>query len=170
MALSRRFLMFTVLFLALIFFCLDQTLKWLSLHNWHYDLLLNSYMGWHPFLNPGIAFGLPVPQVVILSLTFPVLLILVAKIYDSAVQIKIAADTNRKRQLFLSWAGLVFILAGATSNFIDRVLYRVTVDYFLLYTAIINLADVMIVVGFALYFISILNNKKLPKEEYVSQT
>ena len=45
------------------------------------------------------------------------------------------------------------IFFGALSNLIDRVMYSHTVDYFLILTAVINIADVMIAMGFVVYFV-----------------
>ena len=56
----------------------------------------------------------------------------------------------QQKQTLNTWA-MTLIFAGALSNFFDRVFIRATVDYFLLLTGIINLADVLIVVGFVLY-------------------
>ena len=42
---------------------------------------------------------------------------------------------------------LILIISGALSNFIDRILFGATIDYIRIFTGVINLADVMIVVG-----------------------
>jgi len=49
------------------------------------------------------------------------------------------------------FASLSLATAGALSNLIDRVVYGHTVDYILIFTGIINLADVLIVVGIVGY-------------------
>lgn len=164
---SRRPKIFivSVLIFSFLLLILDQTLKNLSLGKWNFDLLANHYFGWHPFLNPGIAFSLPVPQTVILILTSPVIFFIGIKAYQAAQAILKQNQTN-----MLSFAGLVLVFFGACSNFADRVIHRFTVDYLLIFTAVINLADAMIVVGFALYLKTILKNKESSKEEYVSQS
>ena len=49
---------------------------------------------------------------------------------------------------------LILIISGALSNFIDRILIGATIDYIRIFTGVINLADVMIVVGASLLFVT----------------
>ena len=56
----------------------------------------------------------------------------------------------------------MLVFTGALSNLIDRMVYGYTVDYFLILTGVINLADVMIVAGFVIYFV---DRKKFVKLE-----
>ena len=51
-------------------------------------------------------------------------------------------------KLLLAWS---ILLAGATSNLLDRIIYSQVVDYFLIGTAIINISDILIVGGLAIY-------------------
>src|SRR3989338_7946950 len=134
------------------FLLADQFLKWQALHGWREPALLHRFFGWSPFLNPGIAFGLPVPNWLVISLSIPIIgliFYLSWKMYDGG-------------ELRQAWA-FALIFTGALSNFIDRVTYQNTVDYLRLFTGVINLADVLIVVGFAMYLIK-QENKKARKQ------
>ena len=61
--------------------------------------------------------------------------------------------------------GYALIFFGALSNLFDRLLYHHTVDYLLIFTAVINLADVMIVGGFVIYFLMIKSEARNTKIE-----
>ena len=41
----------------------------------------------------------------------------------------------------------VLIIGGAVSNYIDRVLFGFTIDYIRLFTGVINIGDIMIIIG-----------------------
>lgn len=124
------------------FFIFDRFLKWQALHGWNEDYLLNKHFGWHPFLNPGVAFGVPVPSWLIIVLTIPILVLLIYHV---------SRLTYQARMLHVTC--YVLIIAGALSNFIDRLLYNHTVDYILISTGVINLADILIVAGFVIYLL-----------------
>ncbi len=125
-----------ILLIGGFFFLLDRLLKYLALASSEH--LVNTYFGWKPFLNPGIAFGLPLPTWLTVLFTVPVLgfmLYLLKKNFSA----------RQNQALFLIWL-------GALSNLIDRIFYKNTVDYFLVIISIFNIADVLIVAGFLLYF------------------
>lgn len=119
------------------FVLLDQLLKFYSrsepLFTWY---LLKPWLGWEHFENTGIAFGLPLPNAAILFITPPILLALL-----------LAFMRSREPQTAL---GLSFIIGGAVSNYIDRVLWGATIDYFRIVTGIVNAADMMIAAGFVI--------------------
>lgn len=123
-----------------LFLFLDRLFKYLSLHNWSNSHLVNKFLGWQPSLNAGLAFSLPMPSMVTIILTVPIIAIVIYLLY-------------KQRQQFPLNLALAFIATGALSNLWDRLAYRHTVDYFLILTAIINIADVMITVGFVLYLL-----------------
>ena len=127
-----------------LFFILDQFLKWQSLHNWSETHLLHKFLGWQPFLNSGVAFGLPLPNIfqIIFSM---VIIVIISYIFLNSTNLK-------TKNTFLTRYSLLLILIGAVSNLIDRLIYQNTVDYLLILTGIINIADIMIVVGFVLFF------------------
>jgi len=134
-----------------LFFIVDRWIKNMSVGPWTGRILLNSYIGWFPSHNAGIAFGLPIPVWVSISLTIPILTILAYLFFRSIL------SPIFNIQYSISSFALSLILFGALSNFYDRIVYRGTLDYFLILTSIINLADVMIVGGFILLM---LNYKK----------
>lgn len=118
----------------------DQLLKYLSVHILHTPTY-GKYIAWEPFLNPGIAFGIPLPWWVQLVVT-PFLL---WGIYRWA---------TRNQRAGLSPLAFGLVLGGACSNAIDRILFRVTLDYLRIGTAVINLADVAVVCGILLLLIA----------------
>lgn len=129
-----------------LFFLFDRLLKWQALTNWTNTHLLSPYFGWQPFFNTGIAFSLPIPKYLILVLTLPILVLIA---YLLIIELK---RVNKNTQMLLA---LSLILAGALSNFFDRLIYKNVVDYFLIGTAIINISDIMIVVGLGLYLLNV---------------
>lgn len=133
-----------IVLLCGLFFIVDRFLKWQALHEWHNDYLLNKFFGWHPFLNPGVAFGIPVPNWVTVVSTALILILILFLFFRFQT-----SDVGYQ----MSDLSLPLVFFGALSNFIDRVWYGHTVDYFLILTGVINLADAMIVVGFVVYWL-----------------
>jgi lipoprotein signal peptidase len=125
------------------FFIIDRFLKWATLHIWSQPNLVNNYFGWEPFLNPGIAFGLPIPNPLIITLTFPIIILVGMLLFRSF----------HEQRSALHVFGLVLVFFGAFSNLLDRFFYHYTIDYFLLFRSVFNLADIWIVAGFVLYFL-----------------
>jgi len=74
---------------------------------------------------------------------------------------------NKNKFLFLSWC---LILNGAVSNLIDRIAYGYVVDYFDFVTGIINIADVMIVVGLGIYLFTSLKPKVQMRQKIAQQS
>ena len=96
--------------------------------------IFRDWIGWSFFKNPGIAFSISIPNFIVIFLTPLVLLFLfIYFLHEKTTQIEKVA--------------LIFIISGAISNFIDRVLFQFTIDYIRLYTSIINIADLMIISG-----------------------
>lgn len=97
-----------------------------------------SWISFGLFRNTGIAFSIPVPDMLFWSVALPVFAGLVAVFRNFRKHDPAAAS-------------MIFIaLAGAVSNLMDRIRHGVTIDYFLLFDfSAINLADVMIVGGIA---------------------
>jgi lipoprotein signal peptidase len=125
------------------FFILDRILKQFAFTHQDISILFwNSGIGWEYFANPGIAFGLPLPRAVSLFFT-PVILIALLWYYKKQ---------SAPKTLFKIGCSLIFF--GAVSNLIDRTLYHITIDYFRIFTSIINLSDIMIVVGALLLFLA----------------
>ncbi len=133
---NNRARLFLTLVISGLFLFLDRYLKHLALtSSTPISNRLVEFFNWQPSFNHGVAFSLPMPNLLIIGLTVPVLLLLGYLIFS-----------QKNHSYFL-----IPVLLGALSNLYDRVIYRYIVDYFLLLTAIINIADVMIVVGFLLY-------------------
>jgi len=125
----------TTVFVGGFFLCLDQILKYFARVNPDFTYYIwKPWFGWELFLNKGIAFSLPFPNWLIILIT-PVLLLLL-----------FAWSREKKRGQWFQF-GVCLIVAGAISNFVDRVLWGATVDYLRVLTGVINLADCMIVIG-----------------------
>lgn len=87
--------------------------------------------------NPGIAFSIKLPYIIQLILT-PALLI---------IGMKLAIDNLKIDKKFVLIT-LGFIVGGALSNYVDRVLYQGVIDYLAFWSyPVFNLADSFIVVG-----------------------
>ncbi len=136
----------TIIFCGGIFLFIDQILKYYSQQQWNEPILANKFFGWQPYLNYGAAFGLPVPNWLIILFTIPIILIIT---YLFLLEKKL-----------VNLYGYILILAGSLSNLFDRLYYRAVIDYWQFTTGIINLADVMIVAGITLI---ILTNKQYLK-------
>lgn len=118
------------------FFIVDRVLKQLASSDTSFRLyLFKPWIGWEYFQNTGIAFGIPLPWYSALFYT-PLIFILLFFYF-----------IRQKEKNNILMLGLCFIVFGALSNLLDRLSYHFTVDYIRLFTAIINLADVMIVIG-----------------------
>jgi signal peptidase II len=123
------------LFVSGFFLFLDQILKYFARINSEFNFYIwKKYLGWEYFENVGVAFSLPFPNWLIIILTPIILLGLLYFI-------------TKKKRKNIFYLGIFLIFAGAISNFIDRVLFGVTIDYLRILTGVINLADVVIVVG-----------------------
>ncbi|MBI2436621.1 MAG: signal peptidase II [Candidatus Magasanikbacteria bacterium] len=132
------------------FLFLDQLLKYIVRHTQESTYyLLKPWIGWEYFENPGIAFGIPVPQFLIIFLT-PIIIILLIVWWMKKT------DKN-----ILFYLGTSLIIAGAISNLIDRMLFSFTVDYLRVFTSVMNVADMMIVMGAGLLVVEeVKKNKK----------
>ena len=128
-----------------VFLLLDRFFKWQAMHGWNYPVPVNSWLGWEPFLNRGIAFGITLPAYLVLILSF-IIIGIVCYFFYLHLHLK-----NGGIKL-VQGIGLMFILTGAVSNLADRLVYGNTIDYVRIFTGIINIADCLIVVGFVLYF------------------
>lgn len=139
------------LFIVLIsgLFIADRFLKYIFYKNSH----LSEDFGFLKFnliKNNGIAFGLQLPQ----------WLILIAIIFILFGIIRAIVIVARKKKYFQFWS-LVLIFVGAISNLIDRIIYGVVIDYVDFgWWPVFNLADVMICVGVVILIIEIWENKK----------
>lgn len=119
---------------ALLLFILDRLFKRLALNVG--DTTPSGLADFALFLNGGVAFSIPapnVPYVVIGSVIFAVLLV---------------ASVNAAVHSSPAAVPLAFVLAGAASNLLDRFLFDATIDYLIFFErSAVNLADGMIVCG-----------------------
>ncbi|MBT3418971.1 MAG: signal peptidase II [Candidatus Magasanikbacteria bacterium] len=122
---------------------LDQTLKSLARANpkgsWY---LIEPWLGWEYLPNPGIAFEIPVPNALLIIIT-PIILLG-----------GITFILHKKKNTPLLLLGTCLVIAGAVSNLIDRFLFSITIDYLRIITSVINIADILIVVGAILILIN----------------
>lgn len=130
---------FAALSFVLVFFLtiLDRLLK-TSVES---PIFANRLIGWRffgfeRFHNMGIAFGIPLPLWLVVPLTFLFLITL-------AIWVK-KIDTSTAKLAFL------VIFVGALSNAFDRVTYGFTIDYLRVINAIINIADLFVIIGIGL--------------------
>ncbi len=143
-----------------LFLILDQWLKWQATHGWREPhLTLGGWFGWEPFYNAGIAFSIPVPSVLVIFATIPVMLIM---LFSLTRELAGHHQADESSYLYRIQA-LACIIAGALSNFIDRVQSAFTIDYLRVFTAVINIGDILIVLGFLLYLHS-LRKKRIIEE------
>lgn len=122
----------------------DQICKaWAINHPGFSFYLIDPWLGWEFFLNPGVAFGIPIPGSVMSIITLPIVFFLSWLLYKKY---------QAPKTLFSELCGLTLIIFGALSNYLDRLIINNTIDYLRLFYSVINLADVMIICG--LLFIS----------------
>lgn len=122
-------------------FAFDRYWKWLAYTGIQKNVyIVKPWLGFEFFANPGAAFGFPFPSLVALVVTPFLFLLFFLWV--------------RKNILFpWSFYGLTLFFAGALSNYIDRVLYEITIDYIRILTGIINLADLAVVAGIVIVFL-----------------
>jgi signal peptidase II len=102
---------------------------------------LFGIVSFHLTLNPGIAFGLPLPRIIIL--------------FISAVVIIAMIFYMMRTRLFVTTLGSALIVFGAASNFFDRIFYHEVIDYIdVRWFTVLNLADVIISIGAIVIIIS----------------
>ena len=118
---------------------IDQYLKYLIRLRPAPRYLIDPWLGFEYYTNPGIAFSLPFPNLFLVIIT-PLILLWLVKLLT----------TERRASRTLA---ILLIAAGALSNFIDRLVFGVTIDYLRVLTGVINLADIMIAVGIVLLYV-----------------
>ncbi len=118
------------------FFLFDRILKHFAFTNQAFShYLVQPWLGWEYFANPGVAFGIPLPWFASLVYT-PIIL--------SLIFWYVGKRGVKNIRILI---GATFIVWGALSNLIDRAVFHITIDYLRLFTAVVNLADGMIVFG-----------------------
>ncbi|HLD61497.1 MAG TPA: signal peptidase II [Patescibacteria group bacterium] len=129
----------------------DRTLKlWtISLPDFG-GFFVEDFFGIRLFENHDAIFGWPK-----VSPFFEIVVIIIGVVLVGAA---ISAWRKKENLLFL---GLILILLGGLSNFLDRLLYGFVIDMIHTGSSVWNLADGMIAVGFILAVMQILNSNKL---------
>lgn len=123
---------------AIFLFILDRCLKFLALYYINNPVkIIDDLLKFNFVSNHNIAFSLPIYGI---WLNFIIILIIVILLYFCVLFFR----TKEYNKIIY----LVFIIAGAISNLMDRLQYKYVIDYFdLKYFTAFNLADVMIVIG-----------------------
>jgi lipoprotein signal peptidase len=127
-------------------FALDRIFKIVAVSFWNEEKLLFLWLGWMPHYNPGIAFRIIIPKIIIIFASI-IFFCVLAYLYFHAKN---------------DWLkiGLILVALGALSNFFDRAIYGYTIDYFLATISMFNLADVLIVSGVGICLFSEFGKKK----------
>lgn len=127
---------------GLFLFLLDRTLKYNAVMYPETKFVWKNIIGWEYFANPGIAFSLPFPNIILLFFT-PIIIFALCAYYIHSY----------KKNNTLTNFSIILIIAGTTSNFIDRYVFGITIDYLRLFTSVINIADIMIILGLGLFLL-----------------
>ena len=126
-----------IIFVNGFFLFFDQLLKYKARTNPDFSYYLwKPWLGWEYLANQGVAFSLPFPNWLIIIAT-PIIIL--------GILFWFIKFPQKKSISYL--LSLIIIIAGALSNFIDRIFFSATIDYLRFFTGVINLADVMIVAG-----------------------
>lgn len=128
-------------------FILDRLLKIAVDSFLNQPKLILSWLGWVPYYNPGIAFGIIIPKIIIIIISILFFCVL-------------AYFYKRSTNDFVI-IGLIFVALGALSNFADRILYGHTIDYLLVIISLFNLADVLIVAGVGICLLAEFGKNKI---------
>lgn len=127
--------------LIAIFFIADRYLKFLALNQsaGSYVKLVGNMFLFNFTKNYNISFSLPLGGLVLMFVVILIILSLISLILYLII---------KKKSNWLDIALLTFILFGAISNMLDRILFGYVIDYLeLKYFTVFNLADMMIVGG-----------------------
>ncbi|MFA6295812.1 MAG: signal peptidase II [Patescibacteria group bacterium] len=128
-----------LILIGLILIFIDQLFKFIVVNYLPQDgfFVLNNNFGIASFQNLGVAFGLPMPKVIMYIVIFLILYFLLQKFQQEL-----------KKMNFIVLFSLMLVIAGAFSNLIDRVFRGFVVDYIHLFNlSVLNLADLYIISG-----------------------
>lgn len=134
----------SLILLSLLLFIIDRVTKYLIIKIPSEGIFFSKNIGLKLYQNPGLAFSLPLPNILNIFLTA---LIVVGLIY---FLIKFL-----KRNLTYFFLPISLILIGSISNLMDRVQGGGVIDFISIYLwPAFNLADCYIVIGIVLLFFS----------------
>ncbi len=129
----------------------DRLLKSLAL------ILGERGEGWFHFslfLNPGIAFSIPLTEIIFWPLAAAALIALSWLMRRAWIN----------KSLTLPW--LIMIALGAASNAFDRMVYGATIDYLMFFNrSVVNIADGMIVLGVIVVALMEQSKNLAPREQ-----
>lgn len=132
---------------VLILFVADRLTKWLIIKNLLHEevFLIGNFFKLSLFRNENIAFSLPLPNTWAIFFIFIIITILLYFLFKSYL--------NNHISLILA---ISLIIAGALGNLIDRLIYGYVIDFInVFFLSVFNLADVLIVIGVALWIINL---------------
>lgn len=136
---DRKNQLLRAVFISVTLLVADQLCKAWAVHTPGFSFyLINPWLGWEFFLNPGVAFGIPIPGSLMSIVTPPIIIVLSGLFYKKY---------QNPKTIFSELSGLLLIIVGAFSNYLDRLLTHHTIDYLRLFYSVINLADIMIICG-----------------------
>jgi signal peptidase II len=117
---------------------LDQLTKFLALAFFAEPVkVLGDFLVLRQSLNPGIAFGIPIDQRIILVVTLALILLIIR-----------VAQTEFNFKKMEAKIALILILSGALGNLLDRIIREEVVDFIAFsFWPSFNLADAFIVAG-----------------------
>ncbi len=139
----KKIIYYTILFVSL--FSLDRFSKIWALNNLAYENIpVFKYLNFSLVLNRGVSFGIFGSSS---SAAFYLLTILIFLVIGFFVFFSIS---EYKRGMNIFWH--IFIIAGAYSNLLDRIMYKGVVDFIDFYVGTwhwptFNVADIFIVLG-----------------------
>lgn len=128
-----------LIIIGLVLIGIDQFFKFVVVNYLPQDgfFVLNNNLGIASFQNPGVAFGLPMPKVIMYIVIFLILYFLLQKFQQEL-----------KKMNFIVLFSLMLVISGAISNLIDRVFRGFVIDYIHLFNlSVLNLADLYIIIG-----------------------
>ena len=147
--------------LGLFFFIIDRISKWYALANFQEKNIATSWLSFDLVFNRGISFGwFHSDSSTLFSLVTLVILLITSILFVYTLwQSKILLSSGQCEKGH-SIVGQILVLSGALSNIVDRFIYGGVIDFMILTVAdytpfgIFNIADVCIVAGVGLMFIT----------------
>jgi signal peptidase II len=149
---NKNFKNLAIILIIALFFVSDRFLKYLALNQSAPKPLLGQTFLFNLTKNYNISFSLPFHGPILNALVTVIILLLILVIYKLIL---------KEKKLNLKISLLTFILFGAISNMVDRLLYGYVIDYLeLKYFTVFNLADAMISIGVLILIFSLMKDKK----------
>lgn len=138
---------------ALLFFIADRVGKWFVVNELSSDglFLFSGITGVTLERNSGIAYGIALPSALLIGFVMALIIMCIS----------VMVVAHRKKSFYII-SPLVFIVIGAFSNLLDRLLYGSVIDWLVLTSwPVFNIADAMITVGAVWLGIITIKKKKV---------